>query len=284
MWAQNQIEEDSSMNQNPSMPRRRFKLLPILLFIVFGALYYFSNLQEVPLTGRKQFVDIDQETEIALGLQSYQEVMSQSRVISSGETASLIKEVGSKIAKVSNKNDFDWEFNLIDSPDANAFCLPGGKVAVYTGIIPIVANRDGLAVVMSHEISHALARHGAERMSQGRLVQFGQMALGMSMSDMDPEAQRGIMQAFGLGAQYGVLLPFSRKHESEADHMGLLLLARACFNPAEAPKLWERMQQASSTAKPPQFLSTHPSNETRIRQFNEWMPAAMEEFKKYCNS
>ncbi len=270
------------------MYRRRgrggFRLWPILLFGVFLAYYYFSNQQEVPITGRKQLVDISREQEMALGLQSYNQILSQSRVVSGGEAVDVVRRVGGRIARAAADVDpgFQWEFNVIDSPQVNAFALPGGKVAVYTGILPVAANPDGLAAVMGHEISHAIARHGAERMAYQKLIQFGSMAASVALGGMDIDTQRAIMGALGVGSQYGILLPFSRKHETEADYMGLIFLARACFDPREAPRLWQRMSQQSRGA-PQEFMSTHPSNETRIRQFREWMPMALEIRKRYCD-
>ncbi|MBM3768574.1 MAG: M48 family metallopeptidase, partial [Acidobacteria bacterium] len=173
-------------------------------------------------------------------------------------------------------------YKLIDSPQVNAFCLPGGKVAVYSGIMPVAKNVNGLAVIMGHEIAHAIARHGAERMAQQKLMQIGQMAVGVSVSDMDINQQRAIMGALGLGAQFGIMLPFSRDHESEADYMGLIYVARACFDPTEAPKLWERMGQASGGRGTAEFMSTHPSHATRIKQFQEWMPEALQIRKEKC--
>ncbi len=264
--------------------RGRLRLWPIVLFGAFLAYYYFANQQEVPLTGRTQLVDISREQEMALGLQSYQQILSRSRVVSQGEAVRLVRTVGRRIAKAAADVDpgFQWEFNLIASDQINAFALPGGKVAIYTGILPVAKNADGLATVMGHEIAHAIARHGAERMAYQKLVQLGSMAASVALGGMDIETQRMVMGALGVGSQYGVLLPFSRKHETEADYMGLIFLARACFDPAEAPRLWQRMGEASQGA-PQEFLSTHPSHETRIRQFREWMPMALEIRKRYCD-
>lgn len=267
------------------MNRGGIKLLPILLFGAYMAYYYFSNQQTVPLTGRKQLVDISREQEAALGLQSYAQILRQEQVVRNGKEADLIREIGQKLAKATREdgNGFEWEFNLINSDQVNAFCLPGGKVAVYTGILPVAKNIDGLAAIMGHEIAHAIARHGAERMAQQKLVQIGTMAAGVAVSDMDPSMQRGVMGALGVGAQFGVLLPFSRDHESEADFMGIIYAARACYDPREAPELWVRMGQASGGGRAPsEFMSTHPSHETRIRQLNEWMPKALEERAQVC--
>ncbi len=258
------------------------RLLPIVLFGLYLTYYYFSNQEEVPLTGRSQLVDITREQEAALGLQTYQQVLSESKVLRSGQAVDIVRQIGYRLAKVIEDDPgFDWEFNVIESEQANAFALPGGKVAVYTGILPIVENVNGLSAVMGHEIAHAVARHGAERMAHQKLVQYGSMAAGMALGSMDVETQKMIMGALGMGAQYGVLLPFSRKHESEADFMGLIYLARACYDPREAPKIWERMAKHSN-GQPQEFMSTHPSHETRIRKLNEWMPEALTIKDKSC--
>jgi metalloendopeptidase OMA1, mitochondrial len=260
------------------------RLVPIILFGLFFAYYWFSHQEKVPLTGRSQLVDMTREQEAALGLESYQQVLTENQVIESGPEVEAVRSIGARLAKASADmaSGFEWQFNLLQSDQANAFCLPGGKVAVYTGLLPIAANADGLAVVMGHEIAHALARHGAERMAHEKLMQMGQMAAGVALGDMDPGAQRAVLGALGAGAQYGILLPFSRNHESEADHIGLLLMARACFNPEESVRLWERMSQASQ-GQPPEFASTHPSHETRIQQLTAWLPEAEAEKSKYCS-
>ena len=261
---------------------RGIKLLPVLLFAIYGIYYYFSNQETVPLTGRTQLVDITRDQEAALGLQSYRQILRQENVVTTGQNAENVKEIGRRISAVTESTGFKWEYNLIDSPQVNAFCLPGGKVAIYSGILPVAKNADGLAVIMGHEIAHAIARHGAERMAHQKLVQIGTLAAGVAISDMDPGQQRAVMGALGVGAQFGVLLPFSREHESEADYMGLIYVARACFDPTEAPKLWERMGKASGGKGPAQFMSTHPSHETRIRQFQQWMPEALKIKAEKC--
>lgn len=268
-----------SNNQN----QRRFHFLPLIIFAAIFIYYLSSNREAVPVTGRSHLIDMSQAEEAALGLSAYQEVLSESRVITSGRSAERVLSIGRRIAAISEDPGFEWEFNLIDSPEVNAFCLPGGKVAVYTGILPVAANDDGLAVIMGHEIAHAIARHGAERMAHQRLAQYGQIALGMSMRDYNYDTQRTVMGAFGLGAQYGVLLPFSRTHESEADHIGLIFAARACFDPNEAPRVWQRMADQAKT-RPPEFLSTHPSNARRIQELAGLVPEAMSERAKYCNN
>ncbi len=258
----------------------KLRLWPLLLFGAFFAYYYFSHQEVVPITGRSQLVDITKEQEVALGLQSFKQVLSQADVLTSGPEVDLVNSVARRLIPVVKEADFDWDFRVIRSDQANAFALPGGKVAVYTGILPIVQNEDGLAAVLGHEIAHAVARHGAERMTQQKLTQWGTMAVSMSVGEMEPGTQRMVLGALGIGSQFGVLLPFSRKHESEADQMGLIYMSRACFNPKEAPKLWARMgahaeQASGGGGRPPEFASTHPAAETRIAQFQEWMPEAL---------
>lgn len=286
--AVSQIEQDQPLPQrrftrSPARAGGRFRLLPVLLFAIYGLYYYFSNQGEVPLTGRQQLVDISREQEAALGLQSYQQILAQSELIRSGAEYAQVREIAARIAAAASDVDpgFDWEVSLIRSDQVNAFALPGGKLAVYTGILPVAENVDGLAVIMGHEIAHAIARHGAERMAYQKLTQLGSLAAGMSVSGMDPAQQQMLMAALGAGAQYGVLLPFSREHESEADYLGLIFLARACYDPTEAPALWQRMS-AGGGQRTPEFMSTHPSGDTRIRQFQQWMPEALEIYRQRC--
>ena len=280
--------------------RRGLKLWPILLFGLYFAYYYFSNKNDAPFTGRSQLLDTSAQEEAALGLQSYREILQQSEVVRSGELPQQVQSIAQRLVSAAPKVEkylaetkgtpdntdwsaYQWETSVIQSDQANAFCLPGGKIAVYTGIVPMAANADGLAVVMGHEIAHALMRHGGERMAQQKLVQMGSIAASMSTGDMDPGQRQMVMAAIGAGAQYGVLLPFSRSHESEADHVGLLLTAAACFNPQEAPKMWERMA-AAGKQKPPEFMSTHPAEGTRIQQLNAWMPEAMQVRQQFCGT
>ncbi len=263
------------------------RLLPLVFFGLYMAYYYLSHREVVPITGRKQLVDLSREQEAALGYQSYQEILQTERVLTTGDAPKMVQDIATRLINAIHKLDpkadpgFEWEANVIESEQANAFALPGGKVAVYTGIFPVAANADGLAVVMGHEIAHAIARHGAERMAYQKLVQIGSMAAGVTVGDMSPQARQAVMGALGAGAKFGVLLPFSRDHESEADEMGLYFAAAACFDPREAPKLWERMA-ALGGAKPPEFQSTHPSNEHRIDNLNRWMPKALQYRAQFC--
>ena len=201
----------------------------------------------------------------------------------------MVKRVGKNIQEATTKfltekgygellKGYEWEFNLIESDQVNAFCMPGGKVAFYTGILPYCKDEVGVAVVMGHEVSHAIAEHGNERLSQQLVQQLGGVALAVAVNEKPAETQALCMAAYGVGTQYGVMLPFSRKHESEADELGLYFMALAGYNPTEAPKFWERMSK-SGGQKPPEFLSTHPSDETRISDLNAHMPKAMEYYK-----
>jgi predicted Zn-dependent protease len=178
---------------------------------------------------------------------------------------------------------FSWEFNLIEENVVNAWCMPGGKVAFYTGILAVCQDEEGIAVVMGHEVAHAVAKHGSERMSQGLVQQFGGTALQVALKDKPAETQSIYMAAYGLGAQYGAMLPFSRLHESEADEMGLVFMAMAGYDPRTAPKFWERMSAQSEGSAPLEFLSTHPSHKTRITKLNAQMGQAYSVYQKNIN-
>lgn len=268
-----------------SRGRRRggFRWQIMLLFAVGAGIYYLMNQETVPLTGRKQLRTMKPQAEMQLGLQSYQQILADSKVRTSGPVVDAVNEIGRRIARAAAPEDpgFDWQFNVIESDQANAFALPGGYTAVYTGLIPIADNEDGLAVIMGHEIGHALAHHGAERMAQQNMQRIVGAGVAMGAGGMDMGAQRAVMGVFGGISQYGYALPFSRKHESEADYIGLVLVARACYDPREAPKLWERMG-ANAGQTPPEFQSTHPSPETRVADFQRWMPEAIEIYNQNC--
>jgi predicted Zn-dependent protease len=201
----------------------------------------------------------------------------------------MVKRVGERIAAaveeyfkekgmVQKMKNYRWEFNLVESPEVNAWCMPGGKVVVYSGLLPVARNEAGLAVVMGHEIAHAIAHHGNERMSQQLMAQLGGMALSEALKTKPQETQQLWMTAYGVGAQYGVLLPYSRLQESEADHLGLIFMAMAGYDPHEALSFWERMATASGGEKPPELMSTHPSDQTRIENIKKLLPEIM---KKY---
>ncbi len=294
------------MRQDPfsrqSDPRRRnrrgggLRLWILLLFAGYGVFYYFSNQVEDPVTGQKVLIDrnLSADDEKALGLEAYQQILQQERPVDPSlpiarEVQSIADRLIAKVDVVEAalaaehgmqptrfSQSFDWEVNVIESDQANAFCLPGGKMAVYTGLVPVAQNEDAMAVVMGHEIAHALLRHGAQRMAQQRLSQVGQMA--GAMSGMDPQQQQMVMAAMG----YGYLLPYARKHETEADEVGLMLAAAACFDPREAVPLWERMGEASGGQAQPEFSSTHPNPGTRIQNLQAMMPRALEYRERFC--
>ena len=280
--------------------RRRGGINPrfiiLLLFAGYAAYYWFSNRTEDPYTGEKVLIDssISIDEEKAMGLQAYEDILSKERPVDpDSQVARQVREIANRlIAKVPEVEaalaaengkqpnrawqTFEWDVNVIQSDQANAFCLPGGKMAVYTGLLPVAQNADAVAVVMGHEIAHALLRHGAQRMSQQKLGQLGQMA--GAMSGMDPQSQQMMQAAMG----YGYLLPYARKHETEADAVGLMLAAAACFDPEASVPLWERMSQASGGQAPPEFSSTHPNPGTRIQNLQALMPKAMEYRQKFC--
>lgn len=292
------MRQDPFGNQQPRSGRRGMGIRwwVLLLFAGYGIYYYFSNRTVDPYTGEKVLIDknLSAEEESALGLQAYQEILSQERPVDPnsqiaqqirGIAARLIDKVDEVEAELAGERGmapgnfaatFDWDVNVIQSEQANAFALPGGKMAVYTGLVPVAGNQNGMAVVMGHEIAHALMRHGAQRMARSELEQIGAMA--GAASGMDPGMQQMIFQAYGVTSA----LPYARGHESQADEVGLMLAAAACFDPQEAVPLWQRMAQMSGGNNPPEFASTHPSAETRIQNLQALMPKAMAFRQKYC--
>jgi metalloendopeptidase OMA1, mitochondrial len=264
------------------MNRTHIKWLPIVAAGLFFAYQYFASEKFVnPETGRKSHVALSVEQESALGLQTYQEVLSQSQRVDSGPELEMVKRVAGRLASATGKagQSFDWKVSLIREGKVNAFCLPGGKIVVYSGIIPVAQNEAALAAVLGHEMAHATSRHGAQRLLQQSLTQTMMTGVALSISDMDYDKQRAVMGALGAGAKFGVLMPFSREHESEADHIGLSYMARAGYDPRESVRFWKRME-AVSGGQPPEFLSTHPSHGTRVQQLEAWMPKAIEEYSQ----
>ncbi|MDX1955599.1 MAG: M48 family metallopeptidase, partial [Chitinophagaceae bacterium] len=233
------------------------------------------------------------ETELqTMATAEYSQFLSANKVVATNvsKDAEMVKRVGQRITKAveeyyasKNMSDkltgFKWEYNLVNDPAVNAWCMPGGKIVVYTGLLPITQNEAALAVVMGHEVSHALLQHGNQRMSQQIGAQAVQMGLQVALSNKPAETQNAFLTAFGIGAQVGVMLPFSRKHELEADHWGLNFAAMAGYNPQEAIPLWQRMEKAGGGQKPPEFLSTHPSEGKRIDQLQKYMEEALSYYK-----
>jgi predicted Zn-dependent protease len=271
----------------PIMRRRTITIFPLIIAIGFALFQYFgAEKVTIPDTGRTVRVGMSSEQEQALGLQSYREVLAQSEVVTSGPERELVVDVARRLAQAIGEagQGFDWQVSLIRSDQVNAFCLPGGRIAVYTGILPVAQNEAGLAAVMGHEMAHAIARHGSQRLLRTSLAQTVMTGAQFSFSDMDWNQRRMIIAALGAGAQFGVLLPFSRQHETEADELGVIYMARAGYDPEAAISFWERMQQAAGGSSSPEFASTHPSGESRIAHLREIMPKAKSEYASKAKS
>jgi metalloendopeptidase OMA1, mitochondrial len=241
----------------------------------------------VPVTGRSQLNLISAGQEAELGLSSFDQLKKETPVSRDPAVNELVQRVGKRIAAVAGKDmpDAQWEFVVFENKEANAFCLPGGKVGVNTGILPVTKDDAGLATVIGHEIGHAVAHHGAERMSEAMVVQTGGQLLGSTLSTTDPRWQQAALMAYGAGAKVGRELPHSRKQESEADQIGLRYMARAGYNPRASIEFWQRFsehnkQQGGKTSALSKFLSTHPLDEVRIKQLQQWMPEAEAEFAR----
>jgi len=266
------------------------KLLKNYFLLLIGSIFLLSC-ATVPITGRKQLSIIPGTTMLSMSLQQYGEFLNSHKLSTNQKQIQMVKSVGIKIQKAVEKyfiennmseelENYSWEFNLVESKEANAWCMPGGKVVVYTGILPITRNENGLAVVIGHEIAHAIAGHGNERMSHGLALQLGGIALSTAMAQK-PEATRQLwMSAFGIGAQYGLMLPYSRLHENEADYLGLMFMAMAGYDPNTAVEFWEKMAQEKPGKAPTEFMSTHPSDETRINNMRKLIPEVMPYYEK----
>lgn len=249
-----------------------------------------AGCETVPITGRSQLNLIPDSTINSLASDEYTAFLKENKPSTDQGKIDQVKRVGYRLTesverycRENNMMDaikgFSWEFNVVESEEKNAWCMPGGKVVIYTGILPLTQDDAGLAVVMSHEIAHAVARHGSERMSQGLLYQMGGIALSEAVKTNPAMTQRLFMQSYGMGAQIGVLLPFSRLHETEADRLGLIFMAMAGYDPRVAVGFWQRMSAAQEGASPPEFLSTHPADTTRIRNIEQMLPEAMQYYR-----
>lgn len=263
------------------------------LFLLAGLSVALYSCSRNAITGRSQLTLLPESEVQTMAKTEYQTFLTQNKVVSASASkdADMVRRVGQRLTSAITQyytsqgkgnllDGYDWEYNLVDSKEVNAWCMPGGKIVVYTGLLPITQNEAALAVVMGHEITHALARHGNERMSEGLIQQLGGVALSVALSNRTQETQALFNNAYGIGSNVAVMLPFSRKQEYEADQFGLNFSAMAGYNPQEAIGLWERMQQqAASGSRPPEFLSTHPSEGNRIERLKKEMPDALKFYK-----
>lgn len=263
----------------------------ILLLLVSMVSYIVVSCSTVPITGRSQLNLIPSDEMLSMSYQQYGDFLKENKVSNNTAEVNMVKRVGVKIQHAveqymadNNLSDrlagYNWEFNLVENDQVNAWCMPGGKVVVYTGILPVTKDETGLAVVLGHEIAHAIAEHGNERMSQGLLQNLGGLGLMIALKDKPAETRALWMGVYGVGTTLAVMLPYSRTHESEADHLGLIFMAMAGYDPHEAPAFWERMSAQNQGQAPPEFLSTHPSDQTRINDLKSWIPEAMKYYHK----
>ena len=258
--------------------------LSALLFALLLSLM--PSCTTVPISGRQQFTMIPQRNMVSMGGEQYEAFLEEHEVIEDTEEAAMVERVGQNLAAAVTEYfsragmagqavNFDWEFNLIKEDTINAWCLPGGKITVYAGILPVTKTETGLAVVMAHEIAHAVAQHGNERMTQSLLLQVGGVALNEALENK-PQATRNLWQnIYGYGSTYGVIYPYSRMHEKEADRLGLRFMAMAGYNPEKAVDFWQRMKKEKDASSPPAFLSTHPTDDQRIEYVRQYIPSVM---------
>ncbi|MEM8735364.1 MAG: M48 family metallopeptidase [Planctomycetota bacterium] len=239
----------------------------------------FSGCKTAPITGRKQLMLIPEQNEVAMGSQAFAEALETEAAATSPRYQEMVSRVAQRIARASGRSDYEWEARCVASPEKNAYALPGGKIVIYEGILPVCQNEAGLAVVMSHEVAHVLARHGGERMSQQAAVNGVKTAVGYAMRNKEQVSKDLWMKAYGMATNYGLVLPYSRKHESEADHIGVMLMSDAGYDPTEAPKFWKRFAAAGSGPKQPEFLSTHPSDDRRASDLERLLPDALEAYR-----
>lgn len=262
------------------------------LFIMMFAVLALAGCKTNPFTGEKNLNFVSNQQLFPMAFAQYDEFLSEHKVVKGTAEAQTIKNVGQKIVTAAERylnangyqgylNDFQWDFNLVQDEAVNAWAMPGGKIVFYTGILPVAQTETGIAAIMAHEVAHALADHGAQRMSAAQVQQLGAVAGSVAVSGRSQQTQQIFAQAYGLGSQLGVMLPFSRSHETEADRIGLTLMAIAGYDPAQAAELWRRMAAQSQGQSPPEFLSTHPASSTRISNINKWAPEAKAEARKY---
>ena len=249
-------------------------------FFVLCLGFFGLGCQAVEYTGRSQVNLVSEGDEKKLGVDAYEDILKKTPLSKNQAWQAQLKRVGQRISAAAAKPEYQWEFNVLQGKEVNAFCLPGGKVAFWEGIMPLTEDDNGIAVVMGHEVAHALARHGAERMSQSMGAQLVGQLLSAGVGMVNPGYTEAFAQAYGLGVNVGLILPWGRGQESEADHIGLILMAKAGYDPSAAVGFWQRMSKVQQGGKPLEFLSTHPSDETRIAQIKQWLPEAMTYYKK----
>lgn len=252
--------------------RKIFPAILLLLILVVVAC------AKAPITNRTQIILLPRSFEMELGASAYLNILETEKISRNAHYNRVVRRVGRRIAAVSHTPDLKWQYTVFDNDQVNAFALPGGKIGVYTGMMPVAKTEAGLATVMAHEVAHATARHGGERMTLGILLEMGSAALASAMRKKDEKTTGRVLAAYGIGSALGVALPFSRKQESEADRIGLIYMAKAGYDPREAVPFWERMG-AAGRGSPPEFLSTHPGYRTRIRNLRKWMPEALEYYE-----
>ena len=247
-------------------------------FFIFLFAFLLVSCTHSPYTNRKQLILVSPAQELQMGYKAEQDILRKSNINRDPRLNAMVRRVGQNIAKVANQPNYQWSFHVINGKEINAFCLPGGKVFVYTGLLNIVDNESQLATVMAHEVAHAIARHGAERIS---MMQLGDLGRKLAIKAVGAKYQNVINQVYGISANYGVFLPYSRSFEYEADEIGLYLMAKAGYDPREAIKFWEKMMQATrNMKKPPEFASTHPSDINRIRRLQTLLPRAMQYYNQ----
>ena len=271
--------ENLSSSEASATSRRNFLEYAVLSGATWGCLGA-CGCRSVPETDRRQLLLLPESQELSLGAQAFSQVTTEAPESSNAAMTEVVRRVGQRIAKEAKRPDYQWEFKLLASAEKNAFCLPGGKVAIHEGILPVCQNEAGLAVVMSHEVAHALARHGGERMSQNMASQGVQQIVNRVAKKHVPSQEELLMQAYGVGSQYLVLLPYSRKQESEADHIGIMLMSKAGYDPSEAPRFWNRFASFKDGEQTLEFLSTHPSDDRRQRDLAGLLDEARQHYHK----
>lgn len=258
--------------------------------LLIGTIIFVASCFKNPVTGRSGLNLVDDQTINSMSAQQYNAFLAQSKTDNNSPNGQLVKMVGNKmsaavaqyLASINQSSvisGYQWQYNYVNNNQANAFCMPGGRVVVFSGIMPAAQDEEGLAVIMGHEIAHAVAKHGNERMSQGLAQQLGGVALSVALSSKSAETQNLFSNVYGLGSTVGIMLPFSRTHETEADQMGLIFMALAGYNPNAAIGFWERMAKMNKGGEPPEFLSTHPATTTRINNLKKFIPEAMKYYK-----